>query len=99
MCLNIGTAKNNKFSICSKLKFLYFSVSQNLAYCRLIIMSVDIKTPKNHHFPFGTNEKVVVLGVPILKHFRVSHMTKENNLGSGEKIRYIWHLKGLIFIL
>ena len=30
-----------------------------------------IGTPNNHHFPFGTNGKVVVLGVPILKHFRV----------------------------
>ena len=25
----------------------------------------------NHRFPFWTNGKVVVLGVPILKHFRV----------------------------
>ena len=37
----------------------------------LIIMWLDIGTPKPHHFPFGTNEKVVGLGVPILKHFRV----------------------------
>ena len=34
-------------------------------------MCLNIGTPNNHHFPFGTNEKVVVLGVPILKHFRV----------------------------
>ena len=34
-------------------------------------MCVNIETAKIHHFPFGTNEKVVVLGVPILKHFRV----------------------------
>ena len=34
-------------------------------------MCLNIGTPKNHHFPFGTNEKNVVLGVPILKHFRV----------------------------
>ena len=33
-------------------------------------MCSNIGTPNNHHFPFGTNEKVVVLGV-ILKHFRV----------------------------
>ena len=25
----------------------------------------------NYHFPFKTERKVVVLGVPILKHFRV----------------------------
>ena len=30
MCLNIGTPKNNKFSICSKWKIHYFQVSQNL---------------------------------------------------------------------
>ena len=31
----------------------------------------NIRTPNNHHFPFATNGKIVVLGVPILKHFRV----------------------------
>ena len=35
-------------------------------------MCSNIGTPNNHHFPFGTNGKLVVLGVPILlKHFRV----------------------------
>ena len=34
-------------------------------------MCSNTGTPNNHHFPFGTNGKVVVLGVPILKHFRV----------------------------
>ena len=37
----------------------------------LIIMYSNIGTPNNHLFSFGTNGKVVVLGVPILKHFRV----------------------------
>ena len=31
----------------------------------------NIRTPNNHHVPFSTNGKIVVLGVPILKHFRV----------------------------
>ena len=35
------------------------------------MMCLNIGTPNKHHFPFGTNGKVVVLGVPILKHFRV----------------------------
>ena len=61
MCLSIGTPKNNKFSICSKI----------WAHYSLIIMGLNIGTPNNHHFPFGTNGKVVVCGVPILKHFRV----------------------------
>ena len=34
-------------------------------------MCSNIRTPNNHYFLFGTNGKVVVLGVPILKHFRV----------------------------
>ena len=34
-------------------------------------MYLNIGTLNNHHFSFGTNGKVVVLGVPILKHFRV----------------------------
>ena len=34
-------------------------------------MCLNIRTPTNHHFPFGTNENVVVSAVPILKHFRV----------------------------
>ena len=33
-------------------------------------MCLNIGTPKNHHFPFSINGKVVVFGVPILKHFR-----------------------------
>ena len=38
-------------------------------------MCLNIGTPKNVNFPFETNGKLMVLGVPILKHFRV-HMHK-----------------------
>ena len=34
-------------------------------------MCSNIGTPNNRYFPFGIDGKVVVLGVPILKHFRV----------------------------
>ena len=34
-------------------------------------MCSNIGTPKIINFPFGTNGKLMVLGVPILKHFRV----------------------------
>ena len=34
-------------------------------------MCSNIGTPKTINFPFGTNGKLMVLGVPILKHFRV----------------------------
>ena len=29
----------------------------------------------------------------------ITYVLKENNLGADDKIRYIWGLKGLIFIL
>ena len=29
----------------------------------------------------------------------ITHVSKENNLGPGNKIRYIWGLKGPIFII
>ena len=46
-------------------------MSQNIGTLTLIIICLNIGTPDKHHFPFGTNGKVVVFGVPILKHFRV----------------------------
>ena len=71
MCLSIGTPKYNKFSICSKWKMYYFRCPKIWVHYSLIIMYLNIGIPNNHHFPFGTNGKVVVLGVPILKHFTV----------------------------
>ena len=41
------------------------------AHYSLITMSSNSGTPKNINFSFGTNGKLMVLGVPILKHFRV----------------------------
>ena len=35
-------------------------------------MCLNIERPDKHHLPFGTKGKIVVLGVPILKHFRYS---------------------------
>ena len=35
------------------------------------MMCMNIGTPKTINFPFGTNGKMTVLGVPILKYFRV----------------------------
>ena len=72
MCLSIGTPKNNKFSICSKWKIHYFEVSQNIGIVQPhydVIEYWDIVITMN--FPFETNGKLMALGVPILKHFRV----------------------------
>ena len=41
------------------------------AHSSLSIMWLNIGSPYSHRFPLETNGKVVVLGVPILKHFRV----------------------------
>ena len=35
------------------------------------IICLNIGTPKNINFPFGTNGKLMVLCVPILKYFRI----------------------------
>ena len=58
MCLSTGTPK---------WKINYFRCPKTLAYYSLIIMCLNIGSPNIHHFPFGTNGIVVVLGVPILK--------------------------------
>ena len=55
---------------------LFLGVPKIWAYYSLIIMCLNSGTPNNHHFPIGTNGKVVVLGVPILKHFRVLPLSK-----------------------
>ena len=34
-------------------------------------MCPNFGTPKNNKFPFGTNGKFIILGVPILKHITV----------------------------
>ena len=43
-------------------------------------MSLNTGTPKNINFSFGTNGKLMVLGVPILKHFRVCHFRKQGKV-------------------
>ena len=39
-------------------------------------MCLNIGTPKKINFQFETNGKLMVLGVPILKHFRVTTRVK-----------------------
>ena len=52
-------------------KFIIFRCPKIWVHYSLIIMYLNTGIPNNHHFPFRTNGKVVVLGVPILKHFTV----------------------------
>ena len=77
MCLSIGTPKNNKFSICPKWKIHYFQMSQNLDRVQPhynVLEYSDTGYLKTINFPFETNGKLMILGVPILKHLRVSHV-------------------------
>ena len=71
MCLSIGTPKIINFPFVPNGKFIIFRCPKIWAKYSLIIMRSNTGTPNNHHFLFGTNGKVLVLGVPILKHFRV----------------------------
>ena len=51
-------------------------------------MCLNIGTPNNNYFPFGTNGKLDVLGVPILKHFKVVHKFSL----SAENVCHLWLL-------
>ena len=62
-------------------------------------MCLDFGASKTIDFPFGTNGKLMILGVPILKHFRVNHevMELQNRVFMSEtmkdlilKIYVIW---------
>ena len=48
-------------------------------------MCLNIGTPKNNNFQFETNGKLMVLGVPILKHFRVLYGRKNLKVKSAKK--------------
>ena len=79
MCFSIGTPKIIYFPFVPNGKFIIFRCPKIWAHYNLIIMCLNIGTPNNHHFPFGTNGKVAVLGVPILKHFRVNKFLAHPN--------------------
>ena len=59
------------FLFVPNVKFIIFRCPKIKTYYSLIKMCLYVGTPKNINFPFGTNGKLMVLGVPILKHFRV----------------------------
>ena len=72
MCLSIWTHKKKiNFPFETNGKFIIFRCPKIWAHYSLIIMCLNIRTPNIHHFPFWTNEKEVVLGVPVFKHFGV----------------------------
>ena len=58
----LGHLKLINFPFVPNGKFIIFRCPQIRAHYSLIIICLNIGTPNNHHFPFGTNEKVMVLG-------------------------------------
>ena len=60
-------------------------------------MYLHIGTPNNQHFPFGTNEKVVVLSVPILKHFRVNCLYIFMKKNVDQKLKFFFLAKMAVF--
>ena len=50
-------------------KLIIFGCPKIWAYCSLVIMCLNIGTPKNIFL--GQMKKMIVLGVPILKYLRV----------------------------
>ena len=67
----LGHPKILKFPFHLNLKLISFRCPEIWAHNSLIIICSNIETPKNINFPFGTNGKLMALGVPILQHFRV----------------------------
>ena len=61
-----------KFSFVLNVKLITFKCPKIWAHFSLIPMCSNIGTLKTINFPFGTNGKLMVLDVPILKHFRIN---------------------------
>ena len=85
MYLSIGTPENNKFSIWPKQKINYLWCPKIKKLDSLVIMFLDILTPKTINFPFGTNGKLMILGSPILKHFRYSALKSDKSFLNPKK--------------
>ena len=68
---------------------LFFRCPKIWTYYNLLLMYLNTGTHKNINFPFGTNGKLMVLGVPILSHFRVE---AENNTKHSLRKLYFHHL-------
>ena len=60
------------------------------------MMCLNTEVPKTNLFSFVTNGKVMVLGVPILKHFRVlvdSHIMGVFGMNQSDVTKFYLHAK------
>ena len=60
-------------------------------------MCLNTGSPKSINYPFGTNGKLMGLGVPILEHFRVTNRKK--NIGSTKTINFPFGTNGKLMCL
>ena len=60
-------------------------------------MCLNTGTAKNHHFPLVTNGKVVVLGVSILKHFRVYMVPNTSKLHGPSMFAVKSNIYGVLY--
>ena len=54
---------------------MFFRCLNIQAHYNEAVIYLNFGTPKIMNFPFGTNGKFIILGVPILKHIRVYRTT------------------------
>ena len=78
-----------KFRFVLNQKLIIFGCPKIWAHYSLIIMCSNIGTSKTINFPFGTNGKLMVLGVPILKLFRVSVLQYAS---VSDTMQWSWYL-------
>ena len=67
----MGRLKGINFPFVPNLKLISFRCPKIWAHYSLIIMLINLGHLKTINFPFGTNGKLMVLDVPIFKHFRI----------------------------
>ena len=77
-----------------------YSVRPQWAFEKIsTLMCLNIGTPKTIKFPFGTNGKLFVLGVPIFKHFRVFSGQTENGPNQIIAAYAISQVRQVIYLL
>ena len=71
-------------------KLVIFRCPKIMAYYNLFMMCFKLGHLQSINYPFGTNGKLMVLGVPILNHLRVDSWVKCNtfNLSITEESLY-----------
>ena len=69
MCLSIGTPKAINFPFVSNEKLMFFRCPNIQAHYNEAVIYLNFGTPKNN---LEQMENLLFLGVPILKHIRVS---------------------------